>query len=215
MEIEQAIRSRKSIRAYLPDAVPPEVIRDVLELGIRAPSASNCQPWEFAVVTGATLTALKDEHERRLTENVPRRSDYPFQPLAGVWLERQRGNVGAITGVLGEAGRATWMRHMLRFFEAPALIILCTDAQLDTARSQFDNGSISQTIALAALKHGLGTCLSLAGVCYPDAIRKIVGIAESKKLALTITLGYPEPGAPINEFVSSRAPLTELVLWRD
>jgi nitroreductase len=215
MEIEQAIRGRKSIRAYLPDAVPPGLIREVLELAVRAPSASNCQPWEFAVVTGATLAALKDEYERRLNNNIPRQSDYPFKPLDGVWLERQRDNVGVVTEVLGEAGRATWMRHMLRFFEAPAVIILCTDAQLDTARSQFDNGSVSQTIALAALKHGLGTCLSLAGVCYPDAIREIVGIAESKKLALAITLGYPDPEAPINGFVSSRAPLEELVLWRD
>jgi len=215
MEIEQAIRGRKSIRAYLPDVVPADVIRAVLELALRAPSASNCQPWEFAVVTGGTLAALKDEYERLFRAEQPRHADYPFQPLTGVWLERQRANVGVITGILGEAGRANWMRYMLRFFEAPAVIFLYTDAQLDSARSQFDNGSVSQTIALAALEHGLGTCLSLAGVCYPDAVREIVGIAESKKLALAITLGFPDLGAPINGFVSTRAPLAELVLWRD
>lgn len=215
MDIEQAIRGRRSIRAYLPEAVPPDVIRAVLELAIRAPSASNCQPWEFAVVTGATLTALKDEFERRFREDQPRRADYPFQPLTGVWLERQRANVGGITGVLGAEVRADWLRRMLRFFEAPAVIILYTDAQLDPARSQFDLGSLSQTIALAALDHGLGTCLSLAGVGYPEAIRDIVGIDRSKNIALAITLGYPDPQAPVNDFRSARAPLAELALWRD
>jgi nitroreductase len=215
MEIEQAIRDRKSIRAYLPDAVPPDVIWAVLELAIRAPSASNCQPWELAVVTGATLTALKDEFERLFRAGQPRGADYQFQPLTGVWLERQRANVGGLTEVLGPEVRADWLRQMLRFFEAPAVIILYTDAQLDPARSQFDLGSLSQTIALAALKHGLGTCLSLAGVGYPDAVREIVGIDKSKKIALAITLGYAVPGAPVNEYESPRAPLAELVLWRD
>ncbi len=215
MEIEQAIRERKSIRAYLPDAVPPDLVRAVLDLGVRAPSASNCQPWEFAVVTGATLTALKDEYERHYNAGEPRRSDHPFQPLTGVWRERQRTNVNGITSVLGAEARAGWVRRMLRFFEAPAVIILCADAGLDPVRVQFDLGIVSQTIALAALKHGLGTCLSLAGVGYPDTVREIVGIADSKQIAIAITLGYPDPAAPINEYQSPRAPLEELVLWRD
>jgi nitroreductase len=46
MDIIEAIKTRKSIRGYLPDPVPQEIIRAILETALRSPSAVNNQPWE-------------------------------------------------------------------------------------------------------------------------------------------------------------------------
>ena len=51
MNIDQIVRSRRSIRAYKPDPVEPEKIEAILEAGRLAPSACNLQPWAFVLIT--------------------------------------------------------------------------------------------------------------------------------------------------------------------
>ena len=57
MEVLDAIKARRSVRAYSSTAVPDEVLDKVLEAGRLAPSAHNGQPWHFIVV--------KDEAKRQ------------------------------------------------------------------------------------------------------------------------------------------------------
>ena len=66
MELLEAIKSRKSIRAYKPDPVPKKVLAELLEVATRAPSGSNTQPWEFIVLTGETLGELNRAMIERL-----------------------------------------------------------------------------------------------------------------------------------------------------
>lgn len=51
----EAIKGRRSVRRYLPDPVPREIIKDIVDCGRLAPSARNDQPWEFVVVTDQTI----------------------------------------------------------------------------------------------------------------------------------------------------------------
>lgn len=53
MEVSEAIRARRSVRAFRDEPVPEDVLARVLEAGRMAPSASNRQPWRFIVVTDA------------------------------------------------------------------------------------------------------------------------------------------------------------------
>ena len=52
MEIEEAIRSRKSIRAFTDQPVSQDQIQRILEISQRAPSGTNTQPWHCYVCTG-------------------------------------------------------------------------------------------------------------------------------------------------------------------
>ena len=61
MEILQAIKTRRSIRKYQDKAIPTEVIKDILEAAMFAPSAGNEQPWQFVIL-----------EERNTLEAVPR-----------------------------------------------------------------------------------------------------------------------------------------------
>jgi len=55
MDLHEAIRTRRSVRSYAPQAIPPEVM-DRLHQALRAaPSACNFQPWHFVFVADAEL----------------------------------------------------------------------------------------------------------------------------------------------------------------
>jgi nitroreductase len=66
MEIEEAIRSRRSIRAYREGDIEDSVIEEILDLARHAPSSMNGQPWRFVVVrekeTKRRLVEIKNRH---------------------------------------------------------------------------------------------------------------------------------------------------------
>ncbi|HOG47381.1 MAG TPA: nitroreductase family protein [Anaerolineae bacterium] len=59
MDTIQTILARRSVRRYRPEPLPAQHLRQILEAGRQAPSASNRQPWTFVVVREA-------EQKRRL-----------------------------------------------------------------------------------------------------------------------------------------------------
>lgn len=58
----ELFRTRRSIRRYRPDAVPDEMVEQILEAGRWAPSASNRQPWQFIVVRDKAVLEKVAEH---------------------------------------------------------------------------------------------------------------------------------------------------------
>jgi nitroreductase len=58
MNIDVAIKGRRSIRQYKEKPVPQELIREILEAGTYAPSGKNSQPWRFQALTGESKTRL-------------------------------------------------------------------------------------------------------------------------------------------------------------
>ena len=63
MDTITALKTRRSIRKYTDQPVSDELIRDIIELGMYAPSAGNAQPWHFIVIRNRqTLDAIPDIH---------------------------------------------------------------------------------------------------------------------------------------------------------
>jgi nitroreductase len=61
MDVLEAVRGRRSIRAFRSDDVSPKIVEKLLDAARWAPSAGNIQPWEFIVVR-------KPEIKRALAE---------------------------------------------------------------------------------------------------------------------------------------------------
>jgi nitroreductase len=74
-------------------------------------------------------------------------------------------------------------------------------------------GMLAQTICLAALNYGLGTCIMSMAVFWPQIYRDLLKIPESQIIAYAIAIGYPEVEARINHFPRSREPLASNVNW--
>jgi nitroreductase len=61
LDLDQALKGRRSIRSYVEREVPIPLIRQVIEAGTFAPSAKNGQQWRFTVLGGnakADLTTI-------------------------------------------------------------------------------------------------------------------------------------------------------------
>jgi nitroreductase len=213
-----ALDARRSVRGYLPDAVPRDVVAAVIEAALRAPTAMNTQPWRFTVLSGEPLERVRARNADLLEAGAVPQPDFPVPPYAGEYRERQVEIYRRLLETLGiargdKAARNDWQRYGYRFFGAPVVILLHFEAALDPIRSHFDLGTVSQSITLAALAQGLGSCLCLLAVGYPDVLREIAGIPKSDKIALGIALGYPDPAHPANRLHSPRLPLARVTRW--
>lgn len=220
MDIVEAIRKRKSIRAFKTDSVPKETIRAILEIACKAPSAMNTQPWEFTVVTGKALRELARSSADKLNAGEMPNPDHHVVGWTNdsIYRERQVDLAKQIFQIMDipredKTKRAKWMERGFRYFDAPAAIIIHVDRSLTETGPVMDVGAVMQNICLAALHFGLGTCIHDQGVMYPEMVRKYANIPESKRLMIAISLGYPAEGDPANTVASTREPVDRLTTW--
>jgi nitroreductase len=109
--------------------------------------------------------------------------------------------------------RIWWILQGLRLFGAPCVIYIYIGRsfyqQGDRLNSWplFDCGLVAENIMLLATKYGLGTVPQIQAVLYPDVLRKVLGIADSKLIVLGISIGYPDWDDPVNQRQSARGSL--------
>jgi nitroreductase len=221
MEILKAIAERKSIRAFKPDPVSKDVLKKILEISCRAPSSVNQQPWEFAVIAGEPLEELKRLNIDKTLAGTPAQRDYPPEerPKDSVYRQRQVSLAMEIFALMGieredRGKRLDWLLRGLRYFDAPAAIIIYTDRCLCQTGPLLDIGALMQNICLAALVFGLGTCIENQGIQYSDAMREYIGIPETKRIAVSIAIGYPDWDFPANRLTTPRESVENITLWR-
>src|SRR4051812_7353827 len=87
----EAIAGRRSIRRFLPTAVPDDLVYQILRTASRAPSGQNMQPWLVHYVSGATRDGLA----RQVTEAAEageRSDEYNYFPreIREPYLSRRR-----------------------------------------------------------------------------------------------------------------------------
>jgi len=170
--------------------------------------------------------------EKKLLENIEQMEadatiapDFKALPpnlLAPPYGDRQAALAGALFQTVGiargdKASRRAWQVKGKRFFDAPAAIWVAADAAIFNEKHQIslvDLGIVTQTIALAALDFDLGTCIQQDTIFYPDALRRALDIPASKRLIVSIAIGYPERDAPANRFRSEREPLKAMTTWK-
>lgn len=216
MELRKAINERKSIRGFKTEPVPQATLREVLRLATRAVSALNTQPWEFAVVTGDVLDAIRKDNINCLYSGVPENMSDP--QIKGIY--RDRGvTIGKQLFAAMEIAREDrerrnwWTQRGFRFFDAPAAIILYMDSSLNETAFRLDMGCVAQNICIAAMEFGLGTCVENQAVMYQRGLRKYLNIPESKRFVCGIAIGYPDWDFPANHVVSVRADVDDVTIW--
>jgi len=219
MELEAAVRGRRSIRRFRTAPVPKGVLEEILEAARWSPSWGNTQAWEFTVLTGESLEAFRKTNFEKLMAGEPFGTDVPIPEIWPDHMKKRYGELGKIIldvqGVRRDdkEGRKRFYNDMARFYDAPCLLVVCIPADTRVEYALLDIGLITQTICLLAHGKGLGTCIMAAAVGYPDVLRRVAAIPDNRKIVLSIAVGYPEASDPMNTFQRPRATLAEFVRW--
>jgi nitroreductase len=220
VNIIEAIRTRKSIRDFTADPVPQHILRKIIEVAVRAPSAENSQPWEFTIVAGDILDTIRKTNIEKLKSRALPHPDLAAEglPRDSVYRRRQIEIAKQLFGLMDIPRedlekRDRWMELGFRYFNAPAAIIISVDRSLSYPRPIFDIGSATQNICLAALNYGLGTCIANQGITYPEVLHEFAKIPESKRIVISIAIGYPNWDFPANKVVSDREPIENITTW--
>lgn len=217
MELNESILGRRSVRLFLPDPVPHETITKLIEVARWAPSWGNTQPWEIVVADGAKAKELGEAFVEEVRNGHPPRPDIPM-PLDFPEPHKVRyKSLGkALFTAMGiqRDDREARLQHylnMYKFFGAPSCIYLTIDGEVNVPYACLDIGSIGTTFCYLALQEGLGTIFLAASMHYPDIVRKVLSLPESKKVVIGIAVGKPHPDAPASVFRSDREPVTNIL----
>ncbi|MDN2567559.1 nitroreductase [Aquibium sp. A9E412] len=216
--VDEAMTSRRSVRAFLPDPVDEQTVRDILAVAARAPSGTNMQPWKVYVATGRAKQQISDailtsgiRAEKAEWDEYKYYPDKFFEP----YLARRRAVGYALYGLLGigrrdvERMRAQHDRNFV-FFDAPVGLIFTIDRRLNTG-SWVDLGMFIQSVMIAARGRGLHTCPQAAFAPYHRQIRPVLGIPEEEVVVCGMALGREDASKPENALRTERAPLEEFV----
>jgi len=218
MEVVEAIKTRKSIRAFLPQPVSKQVLEEILEVAVRSPSWANTQPWELTVIGGETMEQVKAAFLQAITAGEVPNPDIPYARFTEPYLSRTRDLGQKLYQVLGinredREKREEWALKGRIFFDAPNGLIFYLDKELGPW-SLFDLGLFSQSIMLAALAFGVGSCPLAAVMGYPEILRNILGIPDTKKIVYGMAIGYPDWQHTANKIESPREPVASFTQWR-
>ena len=220
MEILEALKSRKSVRSYKPDPVPKEVLAEILEVAYKTPSTMNTQPWEFVMLAGKVLDDIRRANVELLNAGESPRPEHSAVgwPKDSVYRRRQVELAKQLFLLMDisredKEKRARWGERGFRYFDAPAAIIVLTDRSLSDVGPLLDIGAVTQSICLAAMNYGLATCIEDQGIMYPDVLRNLAAIPESKRIIIAVAIGYPDWDFPANRVETTREPVENITTW--
>jgi nitroreductase len=220
MEFDAVVRGRRSIRGFLPKPVPQALIREILELAMRAPSSMNTQPWHFYVVTGAVLDRIRAGNVERNLAGVPHSREFRLGPgYEGVHRERQVEIAKQLFGAMGIArgdaqARQDWVLRGFRQFDAPVSIVITYDRALyGSDIPPFDCGGVVNCLVNAAWSRGLGCVINSQGIMQSPVVRAEAGIADDQVIQTCVALGWPDDSFPANAVVSQRKAVDEAAVF--
>ncbi len=213
--VRQAIATRRSVRGFRPDPVPDAVMRDILAVSARAPSATNTQPWRVHVLTGAARDRLCDAVVAARDAGSEPPPEYAYYP--DVWREpylSRRRKVGFdMYALLSIDRRDLDARHAqhtrnFRFFDAPVGMMFTIDRDMGLG-AYLDLGMFMPNVMTAARGYGLDTCPQAAWAGYHAGIRTELGLPETALVMCGMALGWADESLPVNTLVTERARLAE------
>jgi nitroreductase len=215
MELLQAIRERKSIRAFKPDPVPLDLLKKIIGEALWAPSWANTQPWEFAIAGGQKLIEIQDGFLDRAKQETSSEIARPYV-FPEPYISRTRALMAKEKNFMTEAEFKDRRTDNFRHYGAPACIYLLVGRAFFYQEKGinvwplYDCGAVVQNIMLLATSYGLGTVAQAQAVVYPDVIREVLDIPRDKLLALGIAIGYPDWEKMRNKLRSDREPLEKV-----
>ena len=233
--VSEFISSRRTTRDFLSTPVPPELIEQILQDSLTAPSWSNTRPFKVAVATGEVRDRISAEFLSRWDVlsaglrgglwgkiklfikryGLPTSNRIIVKPYVDELKPRAQRVGKELYGSLGVArgdrvGRDMQWGKNYEFFGAPVEMFVYIHKSLHIYAA-CDAGLMMENLMLSAHGHGLGTCAQGAVAFWDDVVRDEFEISKDYRLLCGIAIGYPSKAA-VNSFQAHRIGLDELLV---
>lgn len=211
MNVSEAVERRISVRAFKPDPVPANLVRDILEAAKRAPSGGNLQPWRVHALAGEPLAKLKAAAMAAAMARTEKPAYDIYPPELWDPLRTRRFQCGedmyAVLGIPREdkPARLRWFARNVEFFGAPVGLFFSLDKRVGPPQWS-DVGMFMQTVMLLAVEKGLDTCAQEFWATLPDTVAAAIDLDEDHMVFSGMAMGYRDEAAPINTLRTRREP---------
>jgi len=175
----EIMATTRSMRRLKPDPVPPELIRQILEAGVSAPSGGNMQRWRFLVIRDPKIKQTVGAYYKRAWDEVvyPRYS--AGDPAPGTSPERFKRMLGA----------AQYLADHIH--EAPLWIVPCLEGAAPTRTAGSSIYPAVQNMLLAARALGLGATLTTLYLNFEKEVETALGLPSGMHSYALLPIGYP------------------------
>ena len=212
MDVSQALRARRSVRAFLPAVPPGALVQTLLQEAAQAASGGNLQPWRVVALTGEPLRALLAAVAQTQPGEDESLQSYPPN-LWEPYRTRRFANGEDLYRTLGipredKAARLAQLAKNGQMFGAPVGIFVAVEERMGYAQ-WVDLGIYLQSFMLLAVEKGLATCAQGFWRMYNDMLIEQLALPDGYQIAFGIALGYEDVSAPINQWRASRAASNE------
>ncbi len=215
MSVENLLKNRHSVRAFLNKSVPETIIHQILDAARFAPSGANTQPWQVVVLSGQAKLRLSKALIQAFEAGESARPDYHYYPdqWQAPYLDRRRQCGLQLYRSLQierhdkAARQAQWAANY-RAFDAPVMLLFLMDSSLQTG-SYLDYGMFIQSVMLTAQEKGLGSCPQAALAEYPDIVRKQLQLDSDTQVIAGMALGFEDTEAAVNQYRTEREPVAQ------
>jgi nitroreductase len=220
MNVTEAVATRRSIRQFLPTAVPQDALQRVLQKAQRSPSGGNTQPWNAVILTGQPLADLTAKIKAKAaTAPLGEGHEYDIYPkgLEGRYEDQRRGVGKAMFDALGlaredGAGRIAQMMKNWDSFDAPVQLFTYTRKYMGPPQWS-DMGMWLQTVMLLLREEGLDSCAQEIWAMYGTYMRELLNIDDDHIFFCGMAIGYRDPAAPVNGFTVPRVEIDQAIRW--
>lgn len=218
MTVDEALRTRRSVRGFTDQTVPEDTLREIFELAQVTPSNCNTQPWIPHVLSGKSLMHLGDRMVSAAEQGIPPDPDFfAERKFTGVYRERQIDAAVQLYGAMGidryDRPRRDWAyRRNLDFFGAPHAVLIFIHSDFG-AREAVDLGMYAQSLMLAMTARGISSCAQGALGLYCGIIREALDLDETHRLIFGISFGYEDESYDANATRVGRAALNDAVVF--
>ncbi len=212
MNVSEAVKSRSSIRSFLPKEISNSLIKELLQKSSRAASGGNLQPWKIFILNNDSMKNFLEFQSKWSKPENPAYEIYP--PKLKEPYRTSRYELGEqmyeLLGISREDkdARITQVMKNFQFFGAPCAFFCFVDRQMGPPQWS-DLGMFLQTFMLLAKEAGLDTCAQEAWSMKHDSVSKFVKAEESDLLFCGMAIGYRDDNAIVNSLKSERRPLKE------
>jgi nitroreductase len=220
LSFDDVVLGRRSIRGYKRERPSKALIREVIEMAMRAPSSLNTQPWNFYVVAGAPLDRIRAGNTERNLAGVPDSREFRGHgAYVGEHRERQIGIAKQLFAAMNIAredkdGRQGWVLRGFRQFDAPISVVVTYDRSIHGGDiAPFDCGAVTNALVNAAWSRGLGCVINSQGIMQSPVVREHAAIPDDQVIMICVAMGFPDDSFPANAVVSQRKTVDDAAVF--